>query len=183
MIVRIRWITDLHSVRIHSNMDDFEADDVTLAMLVNHTALGMHYVFGFPIQFYSDEVQPIHLLEGSGLAALYGYKKLLLEKKPGSKFSYSGGGFVVLQYLLEELEKKPIEEITRDFLDGCGLTDFSFSQSICSCIFLILHFFSIDIIGYYCMAWQSHWMSVLSESRSVTSPPRRKSILRWHSHR
>eukprot|EP01035_Chromulina_nebulosa_P025381 gene25381-33131_t len=88
----------------------FAADDVTLSMLVNHTALGMHYVYGIPLQQYADHVTPIHLLNGSGLPASYGYKKLTLERQPGAKFSYSGGGFVVLQYLVEEMERRPIEE-------------------------------------------------------------------------
>ena len=111
-----------------SSSAPYAADDVTLSMLVNHTALGMHYVYGIPLQQFKDHVTPIHLLNGSGLPASYGYRKLSLERQPGERFSYSGGGFVVLQYLVEEMERRPIEEVTREFLDGCGLKDFSFSQ-------------------------------------------------------
>lgn len=125
--------------RIESASTSFAADDVTLSMLVNHTALGMHYVYGIPLQQYMDHVTPIHLLNGSGLPASYGYKRLILERRPGERFSYSGGGFVVLQYLVEEMERRPIEEVTREFLDGCGLKDFSFSQ----CNVCIVYFISI----------------------------------------
>jgi hypothetical protein len=33
-----------------------------------------------------------------------------------------------MQYLLELMERRPIEQITRGFLDGCGLRDFTFTQ-------------------------------------------------------
>lgn len=102
----------------------FIADDVTLSMLVNHTALGMHYVYGIPI---TDSVPtPLQLINGS--AKSYGYEFLRLERPAGTTFSYSGGGFVVMQYLLESMEGQPIDDITRPFLDGCGLRDFTFSQ-------------------------------------------------------
>ncbi len=99
------------------------SDEVNLSMLVNHTALGMHYVYGIPLS--SKMPTPVELLSG---VKEYGYENLLLERVPGVKFSYSGGGFVVLQYLLEEMERRSIDLITRDFLDRCGLVDFVFSQ-------------------------------------------------------
>lgn len=120
-------------------------------MLVNHTALGMHYVYGIPIQrCVNDAVRPINLLEGSGLPALYGYKRLYLEKPAGSKFSYSGGGFVVLQYLLEEMEQQPIETLTRPFLDKCGLRDFVFSQCMLfSPYYAALHTVHTNMYSFY----------------------------------
>lgn len=65
------------------------ADKVTLSMLVNHTALGMHYVYGIPLKDYVPK--PIELLTGAPAAAKYGYSALLLERQPGQSFSYSGG--------------------------------------------------------------------------------------------
>lgn len=110
---------------ITSAADAFIADDVTLAMLVNHTALGMHYVYGIPL---SDAVPtPLELINGS--AQSYGYEFLRLERPAGTSFSYSGGGFVVMQFLLESMEGRPIDDICRPFLDGCGLRrDFTFTQ-------------------------------------------------------
>jgi len=109
---------------IESTSPQFLSDDVTLSMLLNHTALGMHYVFGIPIR--GEIPTPLELI--SGAAKKHGYEVLQLERPAGTFFSYSGGGFVVMQYLLERMEGKPIEEITRSFLDNCGLVDFTFSQ-------------------------------------------------------
>lgn len=109
---------------ITSASEAFIADDVTLSMLVNHTALGMHYVYGIPIT--DPAPTPLQLIDGS--AKSYGYELLRLERPAGTSFSYSGGGFVVMQFLLESMEGRSIDEVTRAFLDGCGLQDFTFSQ-------------------------------------------------------
>lgn len=99
------------------------ADSVTLAMLTNHTALGMHYVYGIPL---SDSFPPIIELLNGTHSANYGYKALYLERMPGEKFSYSGGGFLVLQLILELMEGRPIESIMRPFLDATDMSDFTF---------------------------------------------------------
>ena len=109
---------------IESTSSAFNADDVTLSMLLNHTALGMHYVYGIPLDVRVPS--PLELINGSALK--FGYEVLKLERPAGTSFSYSGGGFVVMQYLLETLEGRSIEDITRSFLDNAGLVDFTFSQ-------------------------------------------------------
>jgi len=116
-------------------------NQVVLSMLVNHTALGMHYVYGIPI---SDLPMPssLQLLDGS-CDSRYGYKRLFIERQPGESFSYSGVGFVVLQHLIECFESEPmavgngksIEDITRPWLDACGLLDFTFSNESSYCAF------------------------------------------------
>jgi len=109
-------------------------DKVTLAMLVNHTALGMHYVYGMPLGRATPS--PQELLDGS-LEAAFGYAPLYIEREPGSLFKYSGGGFIVLQHLIECLEKQQqhggrsssgggsnsIGEITKPFLEACDMAD------------------------------------------------------------
>jgi len=99
-------------------------DQVTLAMLVNHTALGMHYVYGLPLSYGMP--QPEAFLNGS-LEHEFGYAPLFIERKPGASFKYSGGGFIVLQYLLETLEGKRIDELMRPFFTRCDMRDFTFS--------------------------------------------------------
>jgi len=127
-------------------------NQVTLAMLVNHTALGMHYVHGIPM---SDVSPPksfpdsLDFLDGTN-EVKYGYKKLFIVRQPGATFEYSGGGFIVLQHLIECLEfgndsksgqgqgithRKTIEEITRPWLDSVGLRDFTFSNQSSYCAF------------------------------------------------
>jgi hypothetical protein len=57
------------------------------------------------------------------------YNSIHLERDPGTKFSYSGAGFLAIEHLIEAMEGKRITEITRDFLDACDLpeSDFSFN--------------------------------------------------------
>lgn len=109
-----------------SRLSQAQADAITINMLVNHTALGMHYVFGIPLT--EEYPGPLGFLKATAVARKYKYNALLLEREPGTKFSYSGGGYVVLEYLIETLEQRSITDITRPFLDRVGLRDFTFSQ-------------------------------------------------------
>mmetsp|Transcript_18199 Transcript_18199/g.42349 ORF Transcript_18199/g.42349 Transcript_18199/m.42349 type:complete len:426 (-) Transcript_18199:42-1319(-) len=95
------------------------ADEVTLGQLVDHTGLGMHYVNGVPL---SKPMPPVlDLISGTAESpAPYGYASLHLVKRPGTAFGYSGGGFLVLQHLLEEFEGKPIAEIMQPYLAEAG---------------------------------------------------------------
>jgi malate synthase len=92
------------------------ADQVTLAQLMNHGALNMHYVIGTPA---NQAMPPLtDVLPSVGVI-----------NEPGTKFQYSGGGYLVLEHLLESLENKKIQDLTRGFLKDLGLTDFSFEQA------------------------------------------------------
>lgn len=101
------------------------ADQVLLRHLVDHTGLGMHYVKGIPRE--RDVPRALDIIEGRHQEDL-GYERITVAKEPGTRFGYSGGGFLVLQHLLEAFGGKPIEEITRSFLDACGMRDFTFRQ-------------------------------------------------------
>jgi CubicO group peptidase (beta-lactamase class C family) len=72
-------------------------DAVTVSHLIDHSALGLHYVPGVP----ESEPKPSSLELVSGQAEKWGYAAVECVKKPGSAFAYSGGGFLVLQHLLE----------------------------------------------------------------------------------
>jgi CubicO group peptidase (beta-lactamase class C family) len=95
------------------------ADEVTLTHLVDHTGLGMHYVNGVPT---TDPFPPVvDLMSGTAeKPAPYGYASLELTKRPGTAFSYSGGGFLCLQHLLEAREGKPIAQILDADLQEAG---------------------------------------------------------------
>lgn len=111
-----------------SSLPESYADAVTLYMLMNHTALGMHYVYGIPL---TEEFPNINDLLNGSYFSHYGYKELFLERLPGESFAYSGGGFVVLQHLLELLEGCPIEILLRPFLNENNMYGFTFEhQSI-----------------------------------------------------
>ncbi|CAD7956273.1 unnamed protein product [Amoebophrya sp. A120] len=92
------------------------AESVKICHLMNHCGLGMHYVFGLEkrprIKYLLDNLEK-HKYDPEGL---------IVTRKPGSKFQYSGGGFLVLQLLLEfSYDDKPIGEILRtEFLAKAG---------------------------------------------------------------
>ncbi len=90
-------------------------DQVTLAQLMNHSALNMHYVLGTPANQVMPELR--ELLPSVGVI-----------NEPGTIFQYSGGGYLVLEHLLESLEKKTIQALVKPFLDQLNLKDFSFEQ-------------------------------------------------------
>jgi len=91
------------------------SDAVLVEHLLNHTALGMHYVKGVPVSREYPKAD--------------GYlKDIEVLGEPGKKFHYSGGGFLVLEHLLESLEKKSIHEISAPFLDKMNLVNLTFEQ-------------------------------------------------------
>jgi len=103
------------------------ADGVQLKHLMNHTGLGMHYVYGVPLDVPFPPV--LELITGqhdTGAGLGLGYAAIEVSKEPGTAFGYSGGGFLVLQHLLEATEGRPIEEVMRGWMDRVGLRDFSF---------------------------------------------------------
>jgi allantoicase/malate synthase/CubicO group peptidase (beta-lactamase class C family) len=98
-------------------------DKVQIRHLISHSALNMHYVNGF---------DPRHVPNVSEL--INGNEKLKYSKievicEPGSEFHYSGGGFLVLEHLIETIEKKPAKVVAQKFLENLGISDLSFEQS------------------------------------------------------
>lgn len=98
------------------------SDEVRLEHLMNHKALNMHYVPGLP----SSEAFPAL---SELLAGKFGYTPIALAHPPGEVFQYSGGGFIVLEFLLESLEKKPFCELITPFLKAMGLNTLVFDHS------------------------------------------------------
>lgn len=82
------------------------ADRVTLADLMRHTALNMHYVKGIPAEAPLPKAS--ELLDGKNA---YGYEPVRVISEPGTTFKYSGAGFLVLEMLLETLEGQSIHEL------------------------------------------------------------------------
>ncbi len=100
-----------------------DGDAVTIAHLMSHAALNLHYVNGVPA---NRKMPPIReFLSGN---EEYKYDPIKVVNHPGQVFQYSGGGFLVLEYLIEVLEGKSIIALTRPFLDQLGLMDLSFEQ-------------------------------------------------------
>ncbi len=112
--------------RIRSSKDPAWANRVTLAHLMDHSALGMHYVRGTP----TGERRPtVAEILDPATCANFGFEPLEVLNEPGRVFHYSGGGFLVLEHLIESLEKKSVSELTRPFLAKLGLRSLSFDGS------------------------------------------------------
>lgn len=109
---------------------------VLLSHLVNHTALGMHYVYGFPVSSLPLPPPLALLTAPEGPVRDAGYAPLHLERQPGAQFRYSGGGFIVLQHLIETIEGgRPVDQVARPWLDSVGLEHFTFSNQAGYCAF------------------------------------------------
>lgn len=116
--------TTASAFRIVSGPQKEWADKVTLQDLMSHGALNMHYVKGIP----SDRKMPAagEILQNP---AAFGYEPLAVANEPGTTFKYSGGGFMVLEHLIEALEGTPIQELTKPFLARLGLEQLTFEQA------------------------------------------------------
>lgn len=110
----------LHPKNVNVAGSELWVSELQLKHLVNHTGLGMHYVYGIPPSHGIPSMTD--LLTGK-CEKKYGYSHLYVEKKPGAHFHYSGGGFLVLQLLLEMMEKKPIQDIMQPFLHAMGIQE------------------------------------------------------------
>lgn len=99
------------------------ADQVTISHLMSHSALNMHYVKGFPKSRSMPSSADI-LKDPEG----YGYEPVAVISKPGSTFKYSGGGFLVLEHLIELLSGQSITQLTSEFFTKLGLNHVLFAQ-------------------------------------------------------
>lgn len=102
------------------------ANRVTLAHLMSHRALNMHFVRGVPADCPMPSIDA--WLDGGDVT---GGEAIGVINEPGSVFQYSGGGFVVLEHLLIQLEGKPIDSLIKAFSRAIGLTT-SFSDDGCA---------------------------------------------------
>lgn len=98
---------------------------VTLRRLLSHTAgLTVHGFPGYPI----DEPAPalVDVLEGRGNTAPVRVRSL-----PGLQFSYSGGGYCVLQQLLVDVAGEPFPELARRLVfEPLGMEDSTYEQPL-----------------------------------------------------
>jgi malate synthase len=112
------------STSVHSLLPDLNLDPrVTIAHLMGHCALNLHYVNGVPANRKMPQIKDF--LKGN---TDYGYEPIKVVNTPGEKFQYSGGGFIVLEHLIEKLEGQSIFDLTKPFLEKLEMDEFSFEQ-------------------------------------------------------
>jgi malate synthase/allantoicase/2-oxo-4-hydroxy-4-carboxy--5-ureidoimidazoline (OHCU) decarboxylase len=83
------------------------AKEVEINHLMSHSALNMHYVNGVPRNLEMPNISDF--LEGN---ETFGYLPVEIINEPGSKFNYSGAGFIVLEYLIELISGKSINQLS-----------------------------------------------------------------------
>ena len=116
--------TYLTSWKIPSS-DFSKQQAVTLRHLLTHTAgLTVH---GFPGYKTGEELPSnTEVLNGEGNTG-----KVLLDIVPGSKWRYSGGGYTVMEQLVEDVSKKTLEHYTQEaVLDKLGMENSTYQQPL-----------------------------------------------------
>jgi CubicO group peptidase (beta-lactamase class C family) len=107
--------------------DAANGEPVTLRRLLTHSA-GMT-VHGFPGYARGEEVATtIEVLDGSGAANTAAIR---VDIEPGTQHRYSGGGYTVMQQLIEDVRGEPFAEVMRTYvLDPAGMTESTYEQSL-----------------------------------------------------
>ena len=101
------------------------ADQVKIQHLMEHTALNMHYVNGIPLNQQMPSL--VELLSQNNQ---FGYAEVGVTREPGKEFRYSGGGFLVLEHLIESLSNQRIKQLTDAFFKKLEITDLNFDQKL-----------------------------------------------------
>ncbi len=113
-------------VRLRGADDSISADEVTLAHLMSHQGLSQHYVPG--ISRSSEFPSVVDLIAGTGPARAVGYPGVTVVHPPGKRFQYSGGGFLVLEHLVELLTGRKASEAAAPFLERLELRGLTFAH-------------------------------------------------------
>ena len=101
----------------------FQADGITVRRLLSHTA-------GLSVHGYAGQTldRPLPPIEASLSGEAGGSFPVELLDAPGQRWLYSGGGYSVLQLLVEELTGRPFADVMQtEILDALGMTASSFS--------------------------------------------------------
>ncbi|MFT5167457.1 MAG: CubicO group peptidase (beta-lactamase class C family) [Saprospiraceae bacterium] len=109
--------------RWHLPKSKFDADEVTIRRLLSHTAgLSLH---GYPGWSPSDILPTIEeSLEGKNNGP--GGVEIIME--PGTKWKYSGGGYSILQLIIEEVTGEKFEVYMQgEILNPLGMTNSSYT--------------------------------------------------------
>ena len=109
--------------RWHFPESTFNSNEVTLRRLLSHTAgLSLH---GYPGWTPNDALPTI---EESLKGKTNGAGRVEIIAKPGTKYQYSGGGYTILQLIVEEVTGQKFEDYMQEqILDPLGMTHSSFN--------------------------------------------------------
>jgi CubicO group peptidase (beta-lactamase class C family) len=111
--------------RWHLPDSKFNKDEVTIKKLLSHTAgLNVHGYLGI------EPGKKISTIEESLSTNKFPNKSLEIAMKPGSDVSYSGGGYTLLQLVIEEVTGKTFEQyMEKEILKPLKMDNSSFSNN------------------------------------------------------
>jgi CubicO group peptidase (beta-lactamase class C family) len=113
---------ETYLTRWHLPESEYDSDKVTIRRLLSHTAgLSLH---GYPGWSPSDALPT---LEESLNGKNNGPGRVEIIMEPGTKYQYSGGGFTILQLIVEEVTGQKFEDYMQaQILDPLGMTNSSY---------------------------------------------------------
>lgn len=102
-----------------------ESNPVTLRHLLTHT--GGLTVHGFPGYTYADTFPSIDaVLQGKGNTPA-----VFVDTEPGTNWRYSGGGYTIMEKVVEDVSGMPLEEYTQEYvLEPLGMTKSTYTQPL-----------------------------------------------------
>ena len=106
----------------HLPESEFDSNEVTIRRLLSHTAgLSLHSVSVWSPSVKLPTIEEFLNGKNNGL----GRVEIIIE--PGTQFKYSGGGFAVLQLIIEEVTGQKFEDYMQaQILDPLGMTNSSY---------------------------------------------------------
>lgn len=111
-----------HYLKQELKLNGTYGESVTVGQLLNHTSgLSMRGFLGHP----SDKILPTIEECISGMA--YHARPLHVIEKPGRKFRYSGGGYLLLQYIIQaQTDREFSDYLNNDIMKPLGMINSSF---------------------------------------------------------
>jgi CubicO group peptidase (beta-lactamase class C family) len=106
---------------------DGVAPKVTLRGLLSHTA-GMN-IFGYPGYPSGSELPTLQQILNGKPPAIS--KPVRVAQAPGTAFKYSGGGYLVVQQMIEDVTGRPLASLAKEFIfDKLGMASSTFDSRL-----------------------------------------------------
>ena len=114
---------ETYLTRWHLPESEFDAEGVTIRRMLSHTAgLSLH---GYPGWSPSDKLPTI---EESLNGKNNGPGRVELVMEPGTRYQYSGGGYTIMQLIIEEVTGQKFEDYMQaEVLDPLGMKNSSYA--------------------------------------------------------
>ena len=110
-IIKLDDSIEKYLTRWQFPVSKYQAHDVTFQRLLSHTAgTSVHGFAGYPPNIGLPSVEQSLLGNPESIYGEYHKSPVVIEREPGKKWKYSGGGYTVLQLAIEEITGKNFSE-------------------------------------------------------------------------